>query len=77
MKKAAEEDVREAAFEKDESKGREEGREEGRQEERREIALAMLQDNLPLKQVSRLTGLSTKEIESLKKQSFLVITQQL
>jgi predicted transposase YdaD len=41
--------------------------EEGRQKRRREIALAMLQNNLPLEQVSKLTVLSIKEIESLKK----------
>ena len=55
MKKAADEAVTEAAFEK------------GRKEEKHEIALAMLKEKLPVKQISKLTGLSVEEITSLKK----------
>jgi predicted transposase/invertase (TIGR01784 family) len=46
--------------------GREEGHREGRQERDREIALKMLKENLPVEQVSNLTGLSIEEITSLK-----------
>ena len=48
-------------------KAEEKGRQEGRQERDREIALAMLKGKLPIKQVSKLTGLSVEEIKSLKK----------
>ena len=71
MKKAADEAVKEAAFEKGESKGRQEGRQEGlqegRQERGREIALVLLKQKLPIKQIVEATGLSIEEIKSLKK----------
>lgn len=49
--------------------GRQEGREEGRQERDREIALKMLKEKLSTKQISKLTGLSVEEIDSLQKPS--------
>jgi hypothetical protein len=45
---------------------REEEREEGREEERRAIALNMLRDNLPLEQISRLTGLTIAQLQQLQ-----------
>ena len=45
--------------------GIEKGIEKGRKEEKHEIALAMLKENLPVKQVSKLTGLSVEELKSL------------
>ena len=45
------------------------GREEGRQERDREIALKMLKEKLSTKQISKLTGLSVEEIDSLQKPS--------
>lgn len=76
MKKAADEAIKEAAYEKGEAKGREEGlqegreegREEGLQEGRHQIALALLKQKLPIKQIAQATGLSTEEISRLKKQ---------
>ena len=61
MKKAADAAVKEAAFEK----GEEKGLEKGRDERAKEIALAMLKENLPLDQISKLTGLSVEEIKTL------------
>ena len=55
------------SLKKAEDKGRKEGREEGRKEEKHQIARAMLKENLPVKQVSKLTGLSVDEINSLQK----------
>ena len=46
--------------------GLKKGRQEGRQERDREIALAMLKENLPVNQISKLTGLSIEEIKSLQ-----------
>ena len=59
MKKAADEAVKEAAFEKGESKGR--------LEKGHEIALKMLKRNRPLEEISEDTGLSLEEIKSLQK----------
>ena len=71
MKKAADEAVKEAAFEKGEAKGLEKGLkkglEKGRQERDSEIAIALLKQLLPIQQIAEATGLSTEEIERLKK----------
>ena len=40
--------------------------ERGRKEEKLEIARSMFNENLPLEQISRLTGLSEKELKNLK-----------
>ena len=45
------------------------GRQEGRQESRQEIILNMLKKNLDIKLISKVTGLSAKEIKKLKKGS--------
>ena len=63
MKKAADEAVKEAAYEKGEAKGLE----KGRQERDCEIAIALLKQLLPIKQIAEATGLSIEEINSLKK----------
>jgi predicted transposase/invertase (TIGR01784 family) len=42
------------------------GIEKGRGEERQAIALKMLQDNLPLEQISRLTGLTIAQLQQLQ-----------
>ena len=75
MKKAADEAVKEAAFEKGEAKGLakglekglKKGLEKGRQERDSEIAIALLKQLLPIQQIAEATGLSTEEIERLKK----------
>ncbi len=43
-----------------------EGLQEGRKKEKLEIARAMLKANLSVNQISKLTGLSGEEIESLQ-----------
>ena len=45
--------------------GRQEGLQKGRQERDREIALVLLKQKLPIKQIVEATGLSIEEIESL------------
>jgi predicted transposase/invertase (TIGR01784 family) len=55
MKKAADEAVKEAAFES------------GATKEKRKIALALLKQKLSIKQIAEATGLSLQEIKSLKK----------
>jgi predicted transposase/invertase (TIGR01784 family) len=47
--------------------GKREGLKEGKKEKTIEIASAMLEDNMPIEQISKLLGLSDKEIHSLKK----------
>jgi predicted transposase/invertase (TIGR01784 family) len=42
------------------------GFEQGKIEQRRSIALNMLKDNLPLEQISHLTGLSIAEVQKLQ-----------
>ena len=54
------------SLKKAEEKGIEKGREEGRKERDIEIARSMFSENLPLKQISRLTGLSDKELKNLE-----------
>ena len=49
-----------------EDKGIEQGIEQGSQEKALEIAKQMLKDSLPLKSIAKYTGLSLKEISSLK-----------
>ncbi|WP_316355526.1 Rpn family recombination-promoting nuclease/putative transposase [Candidatus Neptunichlamydia sp. REUL1] len=49
-----------------EEKGREEGREEGEKNKSLEIARSMFNENLPLEQISRLTGLGEKELKNIK-----------
>lgn len=46
--------------------GHQEGRQEGRQERNREVILSMLKAKLDISLVSKVTGLSAKEIEKLK-----------
>ena len=53
------------AEDKGEARGRQEGREEGRQEGREEIAKNLLKQNLDLKLISQVTGLSEEEIKKL------------
>lgn len=48
--------------------GREEGREIGREEERQDLALGMLQENLPLEVIVRLTGFSIEQLQNLRSQ---------
>jgi predicted transposase YdaD len=48
---------------------RQEVSQEERQEKRQVIALNMLQDNLPLEQISRLTGLTIAQVEELQPQA--------
>jgi predicted transposase/invertase (TIGR01784 family) len=45
---------------------REEGREEAREEEREKIALNMIQENIPLEVVARITGLSIEQLQQLQ-----------
>ena len=47
-------------------KGRIEGHKEGEKNKSLEIARSMFNENLPLEQISRLTGLSEKELKDLK-----------
>ena len=49
--------------------GRTEGRQEAQEEERQTIALNMLKDNLPLEQISRLTRLTTEQVQQLQAQT--------
>jgi predicted transposase/invertase (TIGR01784 family) len=46
-------------------RGREEGREEGRTEERRAFARKLLEDNHPIEEIMKYTGLSREEIRAL------------
>lgn len=55
-----------AILEAAENKGHKQGSEEGEKNRSREIALAMLKENLPVEQVSKLTGLTIEEINSSK-----------
>ena len=48
---------------------REEGREEGKQETLEHTVLKMLNDNLPIETISRYTGLTAEQIETLRKDS--------
>lgn len=48
------------------AEGREEGKAEGREEGKEEIALNMLNKNMDISLIAELTGLSKKEIESLR-----------
>ena len=74
MKQMADEAVKEASFdkgveegiEKGIEKGIKEGIKEGRKEEKLEIARALLKQRLAVKQISKATGLSEKELENLK-----------
>ena len=52
--------------------GRSEGLEEGREEERNNIVLKMLQNNLPVKTICDVTGLSMEEVLKLQKESIMV-----
>jgi predicted transposase/invertase (TIGR01784 family) len=47
--------------------GKEEGRKEGEQLKQREIAKKMLEDNISIQQICRLTGLSKEEIDQIKR----------
>jgi predicted transposase/invertase (TIGR01784 family) len=49
-----------------EQMGIEKGREEGREEERRSLALKMLQENIPLETIARITTLTTAELQQLQ-----------
>lgn len=59
-------DVKERIREEGRQEGRQEGREEGRQDSRREVVRNMLQNNLETPLISKVTGLSEKEINKLK-----------
>ena len=48
------------------NKGKEEGKEEGKQENKEEIAKKLLNKNMPLKEISEITELTTQEIKNLK-----------
>ena len=65
--KKAEDKGRKEGREEGHREGHKEGLKEGRKEEKHQIARAMLKENLPVKQVSKLTGLSVEEINSLQK----------
>ena len=52
--------------EKEHTEGWRKGRQEGRQESRQEIILNMLKEKLDIALVSKVTGLSAKEIKKLK-----------
>ena len=47
------------------NKGKEEGKEEGKQENKEEIAKKLLNKNMPLKEISEITELTTQEIKNL------------
>ena len=47
--------------------GKREGKKEGKREQKREIALNMLRENYDPSSVQRMTGITAKELESLKK----------
>jgi len=47
--------------------GHEDGLKEGEKKEKYKIACSMFSENLPLEQISRLTGLSEKELKNLKR----------
>jgi predicted transposase/invertase (TIGR01784 family) len=53
------------AAEKNLEKGLEKGREEGRADERRAFARKLLEDNRPIEEIMKYTGLSREEIRSL------------
>jgi predicted transposase/invertase (TIGR01784 family) len=61
------EDAKEEGIAIGETKGRTEGRTEGRAEGRTEAAQAMLSDGVPLEKVMQYTGLSSADLENLKK----------
>jgi len=56
------------AKERDIQEGKELGIEIGREEEKIEIVLISIKENLPIKTISKITGLSTEEIEKIKKE---------
>ena len=60
-------DVREIIKEKGRYEGRKEGRHEGRKEGRHEIILNMLKNKVDIALISKVTSLSKKEINKLKK----------
>ncbi|MCY4512989.1 MAG: hypothetical protein OXB86_04810 [Bdellovibrionales bacterium] len=66
-------DVREIIKEKGrwegERKGLKKGRQEGRQEERQQVVLNMLQEKADIAFIAKVTGLSEKEIQKLKKRT--------
>ena len=46
--------------------GKEEGKQEGIEESKKEIAKKLLNKNMPLKEISEITELTTQEIKNLK-----------
>ena len=59
----------EKGIKKGEKKGLMKGRMEGRMEEAQEVALRMIQDGEDLKRIYRYTGLTSKEVEKLRKKA--------
>ena len=49
-----------------ETQGKQVGKQEGKQEERRSLALKMLQENLPLETISRITEFSAEQLRQLQ-----------
>ena len=60
-------DVREIIKEKGRWEGERKGRQEGRKERNKEIVLNMLTEKADISFISKVTGLSEKEIQKLKK----------
>ena len=59
-------DIREFIKEKGRWQGRQEGRQEGRKERSKEVILNMLKEKIDTSVISKVTGLSEKEIKKLK-----------
>ena len=59
-------DVREIIKEKGRWEGERKGQQEGRQEERQQVVLNMLKEKINVSVISKVTGLSKEEVESLK-----------
>ena len=53
--------------EEGEQRGRQKGRQEGRQKEKEQMAVKLLREGTNVEFVKKITGLSQKEIEKLKK----------
>ena len=60
-------EVREEGEQRGRQKGRQEGRQEGRQKEKEQMAVKLLREGTNVEFVKKITGLSQKEIEKLKK----------
>ena len=67
--KLEKEESRKKGLQEGRQEGREEGRMEGRQERDRQVILNMLKENADMNFISKVTGLSSEEIQKLKKKS--------